>query len=72
MSAIAESSDAHEMINVLFALHPDMDALDFCGPLEVLSHAQHNPNDSGNGALDPSCLSTPSVSSTSCLAEYTC
>jgi hypothetical protein len=37
MSAIAESSDAHEMINVLFALHPDMDALDFCGPLEVLS-----------------------------------
>jgi hypothetical protein len=53
MSAVTESSDAHEVINVLFTLHPGMDALDFVGPLEVLSYAQHNPNDSGIGALDP-------------------
>lgn len=49
MSAITESSDAHEVIHVLFTLHPGMDALDFVGPLEVLSYAQHNPNDSGTG-----------------------
>jgi hypothetical protein len=60
MSAITESSDAHEVINVLFTLHPGMDALDFVGPLEVLSYAQHNPNNSGIGALDPICFSLPS------------
>lgn len=48
MSAITEGGDAHEMINVLFTLHSGMNALDFVGPLEVLSYAQHNPNDSGN------------------------
>jgi hypothetical protein len=48
MSAVTEGSDAHEVINVLFTLHPGMDTLDFCGPLEVLSYAQHDPNDSGN------------------------
>ncbi len=47
MSAIAESSDAHEPIKVLFTLHDKMDAMDFVGPLEVLTHAQHNINDSG-------------------------
>lgn len=35
----------YPVINVLFALHPGMDALDFIGPLEVLSHAQHNKDD---------------------------
>lgn len=60
MSAITESSDAHEVINVLFTLHPGMDALDFVGPLEVLSYAQHNPNNPGIGALDPPCFSLPS------------
>ena len=45
MSAIAESSDAHEPIKVLFTLHEKMDAMDFVGPLEVLTHAQHNIND---------------------------
>jgi hypothetical protein len=59
MSAITESSDAHEVINVLFTLHPGMDALDFVGPLEVLSYAQHNPNNSGIGALDPPLLLPP-------------
>lgn len=33
------------VINVLFALHPGVDALDFTGPLEVLSQAQHNKED---------------------------
>lgn len=33
------------VINVLFALHPGMDAMDFIGPLEVLTHAQHNKDD---------------------------
>jgi hypothetical protein len=51
MSAVTQGGDAHEVINVLFTLHPGMDALDFCGPLEVLSYAQHNPNDSGNMPL---------------------
>jgi hypothetical protein len=59
MSAITESSDAHEAINVLFTLHPGMDALDFVGPLEVLTYAQHNPNDSGIDALDPPLLLPP-------------
>ena len=33
------------VIRVLMALHPGMDTLDFTGPLEILSHAQHNIND---------------------------
>lgn len=45
MSAIAESGDAHEPIKVLFTLHKDMDALDFVGPLEVLTKAQHSIHD---------------------------
>jgi hypothetical protein len=65
MSAVTEGSDAHEVINVLFTLHPGMDALDFCGPLEVLSYAQHNPNDSGNWALHAPSFLFPSVASTS-------
>ena len=72
MSAITESSDAHEVINVLFTLHPGMDALDFVGPLEVLSYAQHNPNDSGIGALDPPCFSLPSNRLTKLVALIRC
>jgi len=45
MSAIADSSDAVELIKVLFTFHPGMDTLDFCGPLEVLANAQHNIKD---------------------------
>lgn len=33
------------IIKVLFTLHAGMDALDFIGPLEVLSRAQHDVND---------------------------
>lgn len=33
------------IIKVLITLHPGMDALDFIGPLETLSHARHDIND---------------------------
>jgi len=43
MSAITEQDDGPtRVINVLFTMHPGMDAMDFVGPLEVLSHAKHN------------------------------
>jgi putative intracellular protease/amidase len=32
-------------IKVLITLHPGMDALDFVGPLEILTKAQHDIND---------------------------
>jgi hypothetical protein len=37
----------YPVINVLFALHPGIDAMDFVGPLEVLTHALHNKDDEG-------------------------
>ena len=40
-------------------LFDEAEELDFVGPLEVLSYAQHDPNDSGIGALDPSLLLSP-------------
>ena len=39
------ATDSVPIITVLFTLHEGMDALDFVGPLEVLSHAKHNIND---------------------------
>ena len=39
------TTDAIPVIKVLFTLHAGMDAMDFIGPLEVLTHAQHNIND---------------------------
>jgi hypothetical protein len=49
MSAIAEDGDGFtpETVKVLFTLHPGLDALDFIGPLEVLSHARHDVKDPG-------------------------
>jgi len=47
MSAIRESGDAPEPIQVLFTLHHNMNALDFAGPLEVMMNALHNISDSG-------------------------
>jgi transcriptional regulator GlxA family with amidase domain len=38
-------------IKVLFTLHPNLDALDFVGPLEVLSYAQHNISDASTKAF---------------------
>jgi hypothetical protein len=43
--ATMAATDSIPIIKVLFTLHPGMDALDFVGPLEVLSHAKHNIND---------------------------
>ncbi|TKA77840.1 hypothetical protein B0A49_01448 [Cryomyces minteri] len=52
MSAIAEGGDASiEVIKVLFTLHPGMDALDFVGPLEVLTWAQHDVKDPATKAF---------------------
>ncbi|EON64554.1 hypothetical protein W97_03787 [Coniosporium apollinis CBS 100218] len=39
MSAIEESGDRNEPIQVLFALQSSFDTLDFCGPLEMLTEA---------------------------------
>lgn len=56
MSAIeAETADGPiEIINVLFALHPNFGAQELVGPLEVLTRALHKSNDPGN---TPSCFS---------------
>lgn len=43
--ATMATTDAIPVIKVLFTLHPGMDAMDFVGPLEVLTHAKHNIND---------------------------
>jgi len=40
-SAIADQ----EPVNILFALHPKFDMLDFAGPLEVFTNAQHDLSD---------------------------
>ncbi|OWP00329.1 hypothetical protein B2J93_3740 [Marssonina coronariae] len=39
------------VIKVLFTLHPGMDAMDFVGPLEVLTHARHSANDEATKAF---------------------
>lgn len=52
MSALQNGGENHEPINVLLALYDNLDALDFTGPLEVLTYAQHDPNKAGTCALD--------------------
>ncbi|RMZ79105.1 hypothetical protein DV738_g3470, partial [Chaetothyriales sp. CBS 135597] len=52
MSAIQESGDASEPIQVLVALHDQMSLLDLAGPLEVLSLACHNVSDPDSKAFD--------------------
>lgn len=42
-SAVADN----EPIDVLFALHEKFDIMDLAGPLEILSSAQHDPNNPG-------------------------
>lgn len=53
------SAVADEPIEVLFALHPKFNLLDFAGPLEVLTTAQHDAQDPSEFATDPSLLRTP-------------
>ncbi len=42
MAANKTSAVADEPVDVLFALHPKFDMLDFAGPLEVLTTACHD------------------------------
>ncbi|MCJ1336146.1 hypothetical protein MMC09_001422 [Bachmanniomyces sp. S44760] len=52
MSAIEDTSDGPTPpIKVLFTLHPGFDTMDFVGPLEVLSYAQHNIKDASTKAF---------------------
>ncbi|KAI2469409.1 class I glutamine amidotransferase-like protein [Annulohypoxylon bovei var. microspora] len=46
------SAVADEPIEVLFALHPKFDLLDFAGPLEILERARHDKNDESTKAFD--------------------
>lgn len=51
MSAIREEGADAEPIRVLFTLHNNMNALDFVGPLEVLSMALNETSDEGQSAM---------------------
>ncbi|KAK2624578.1 hypothetical protein QTJ16_005771 [Diplocarpon rosae] len=46
------------VIKVLFTMHPGMDAMDFIGPLEVLTHARHNANDEATKAFSAKFVSS--------------
>ncbi|KAK3390925.1 putative amidotransferase-domain-containing protein [Podospora didyma] len=46
------SAVSDEPIDVLFALHPGFDLMDFAGPLEVLTTAQHDFNDPTTKAFE--------------------
>lgn len=51
MSAVADSGEGPiEVIQVLFALHPNFGAQELCGPLEVLSNAHHKIKDPGRAS----------------------
>jgi len=45
MSAIADGDNS--VIQVLYALHAGFDTMDFAGPMEVLSYAQHDIKNKG-------------------------
>ncbi len=65
MSAIREEGADAEPIRVLFTLHHNMNALDFVGPLEVLSSALHDVKDEGELSH------TLMLAQTSTLSTYT-
>lgn len=67
MSAIAEHPDELvEVIQVLFALHPNFGAQELCGPLEVLTRALQKNNDPESKAFECTiAASTPAVTSSS-------
>jgi len=52
------TTDSTPIIKVLFTLHTGMDAMDFVGPLEVLSHAKHSINDDSTKAFETSFVSS--------------
>lgn len=47
MSAIQDSGDASEPVQVLVTLHDQMNLIDVAGPLEVMSKSLHNFSDPG-------------------------
>lgn len=47
MSAIASGGEGADPVMILFALHHNMNALDFTGPLEIFARAQHDPKNEG-------------------------
>lgn len=47
MSAIQDTGDAAEPVQVLVALHDQMNLMDVAGPLEVMSKSLHNFSDPG-------------------------
>jgi len=51
------STDSVPIIKVLFTMHAGMDAMDFVGPLEVLSHAKHSINDDTTKAFSATFVS---------------
>lgn len=50
MAAQKTSAVSDEPIDVLFALHPKFDLLDFAGPLEVFTSALHDAKDESEWA----------------------
>lgn len=46
------SAVADEPVDVLFALHPKFNLLDFAGPLEVITTALHDANDKSSNAFE--------------------
>lgn len=51
MSAIQDSGDGAEPVQVLVTLHDQMNLMDVAGPLEVMSKALHNASDPGTPLL---------------------
>ena len=47
MSAIQETGDVAEPVQVLVTLHDQMNLIDVAGPLEVMSKSLHNLSDPG-------------------------
>ncbi|KAJ6444312.1 ThiJ/PfpI family protein [Purpureocillium lavendulum] len=65
MAANKTSAVADEPVDVLFALHPKFDMLDFAGPLEVLTTACHDFKDDSSKAFEVTlAASEPQVLST--------
>jgi transcriptional regulator GlxA family with amidase domain len=56
MSASKTSAVADEPIEVLFALHPKFDLLDFAGPAEVFTTALHDWKDDCKSSPGPPAL----------------
>jgi transcriptional regulator GlxA family with amidase domain len=63
MASKASGVEDTEPIDVLFALHPKFNLMDFAGPLEVLTYAQHDVQDKCTSHLVASPRALPSLAS---------